>query len=69
MSTQNADTDALLERNEQFTVQVNLSAASDPTGWLPPSEDFTLTIRPDIGAALPIHKAAPGGLTPVNLLY
>jgi flagellin FlaB len=64
-SRQNDDGDAALERNEQFTIQVNLSM----TQGLPPSEDFTLTIRPDIGAALPIHKSAPGGLTPVNILY
>src|SRR5512136_1677903 len=62
---QNDDGDAALERNEQFTIQVNLSN----TQGLPPSEDFTLTIRPDIGAALPIHKSAPGGLTPMNVLY
>jgi flagellin FlaB len=64
-SSQNDDGDAALERNEQFTIQVNLSM----TQGIPPSEDFTLTIRPDIGAALPIHKSAPGGLTPVNILY
>jgi len=64
-SSQNDDGDAALERNEQFTIQVNLSV----TQGLPPSEDFTLTIRPDIGAALPIHKSAPGGLTVMNVLY
>jgi flagellin FlaB len=64
-SRQNDDGDAALERNEQFTIQVNISI----TQGLPPSEDFTLTIRPDIGAALPIHKSAPGGLTPINVLY
>jgi archaeal flagellin FlaB len=69
LSSLNDDKDAALERNEQFTIQVNLSAVDDTTGGLPPSEDFTLTVRPDIGAALPIHKSAPGGLTPMNLLY
>jgi flagellin FlaB len=69
IGSQNDDQDAALERNEQFTIQVNLSAVSDTTGGLPPSEDFTLTIRPDIGAALPIHKSAPGGLSAMNLLY
>lgn len=64
-SKQNADVDEALERNEQFTIQVNLSMAQG----LPPSEDFTLTIRPDIGAALPIHKSAPGGLTAINVLH
>jgi flagellin FlaB len=65
ISSQNDDGDAALERNEQFTIQVNLAMADG----LPPSEDFTLTIRPDIGAALPIHKSAPGGLTNMNILY
>jgi flagellin FlaB len=69
ISTQNDDGDTALERNEQFTIEVNLSATSDTSGGLPASEDFTLTIRPDIGAALPIHKSAPGGLTPMNVLY
>ncbi|MDD1667362.1 MAG: flagellin [Methanomicrobiales archaeon] len=69
VTSQNDDGDAALERNEQFTVQVNLSAVTDTTGGLPPSEDFTLTVRPDIGAALPIHKSAPGGLTPMNVLH
>jgi flagellin FlaB len=62
---QNADADSLLERNEQFTIQVNL----DEANGLPPSDDFTLQIRPDVGAALPIHKSAPGGLTAMNKLY
>jgi len=66
-SRQNDDGDTSLEKNEQFTLQVNLSMAID--GGIPPSEDFTLTIRPDIGAAIPIHKSAPGGITPMNLLY
>jgi flagellin FlaB len=66
-SSQNDDGDAALERNEQFTILVSLTTTS--TGGLPPSEDFTLTIRPDIGAALPIHKSAPGGLTAMNVLH
>lgn len=66
-SSSNDDKDKLLEKNEQFTVQVNLSV--DSGGALPASEDFTLQIRPDIGAAIPIHKSAPGGITPMNLLY
>jgi archaeal flagellin FlaB len=67
VKAQNADDDSLLEKNEQFTIQANLQ--SDTAGGLPPSEDFTLTIRPDIGAALPIHKTAPGGLSAMNILY
>ena len=65
IKAQNADSDALLERNEQFTIKVTL----DTINGLQPSEDFTLTIIPDIGAALPLHRSAPGGLTPMNILY
>jgi flagellin FlaB len=67
VSSQNDDGDSALERNEQFTIMVKLT--DDSAGGLPPSEDFTLTIRPDIGAALPIHKSAPGGLTAMNVLH
>jgi flagellin FlaB len=67
LSSQNDDGDAALEKNEQFTIQTNLSM--DSSGALLPSDDFTLQIRPDIGAAIPIHKTAPGGITPMNLLY
>jgi flagellin FlaB len=66
-SSSNDDKDKALEKNEQFTIQVNLSVESN--GALPASEDFTLQIRPDVGAAIPIHKSAPGGITPMNLLY
>jgi len=67
VSSQNDDGDSALERNEQFTILIKLTDVS--TGGLPPSEDFTLTVRPDIGAALPIHKSAPGGLTAMNVLH
>ncbi len=65
-NTQNADADATLERNEQFTIQANLTM--DSSGGLMASDDFTLQIRPDVGAAIPLHKSAPGGITPMNLL-
>lgn len=65
--SQNADTDASLERNEQFTIQANLTL--DSSGGLMASDDFTLQIRPDVGAAIPLHKSAPGGITPMNLLF
>ena len=70
LSKQNANSNNLLEANEQFTVMINVSssAVSTSTG-IPPSDQFTLQIRPPVGAALPITKSAPGGITPVNLLY
>ena len=70
LSKQNANSNNLLEANEQFTVMINVSssAVSTSTG-IPPSDQFTLQIRPPVGAALPITKSAPGGITPLNLLY
>jgi len=67
---QNSNANNLLEPNEQFTVMVNISA-NPPTSstGLPPSDQFTLQIRPPIGAALPITKSAPGGINPLNILY
>ena len=71
--SQTSDTDNSLERNEQFTIEVYLdgkaNSVSRSAGGLPPSEDFTLQIRPEIGAALPLHKSAPGGITTMNVLY
>jgi flagellin FlaB len=66
-ASSNDDGDAVMEKNEQFTIQANLTL--DSTGALLPSDDFTLQIRPDVGAAIPIHKTAPGGITPWNVLY
>jgi len=71
MSVQNGNlTSTMLQQNEQFTIEANISA--DPptisTG-LPPSDTFTLTLRPPIGAALPISHTAPGSITTWNLLY
>ena len=66
VSTQNDDGDTALERSEKFTIQANLSM--DPSGGLPPGEEFTLTIKPDVGAALPLDKVAPGGISIMNIL-
>ena len=65
VSTQNDDGDTALETNEKFTVQANLSMGS---GSLPAGEQFTLTIKPDVGAALPLVKNAPGGINIMNIL-
>ncbi|HTY51947.1 MAG TPA: archaellin/type IV pilin N-terminal domain-containing protein [Methanomicrobiales archaeon] len=65
VSTQNDDGDTALERNEKFTIQANLSMGSSS---LPAGEEFTLTIKPDVGAALPLVKTAPGGITVMNIL-
>jgi flagellin FlaB len=70
MSKQNANANNMLESNEQFTIMANISG-SPPTRstGLPPSDSFSLQIRPPIGAALPLTKSAPGGITVMNLLY
>jgi flagellin FlaB len=69
-SIQNGNANTLLEPNEQFTIQANVSASPPtPSNGIPPSDQFTLQIRPPVGAALPITKSAPGGITPWNLLY
>jgi len=65
LSQQNADGDSALETNEKMTIQANLSMGS---GSLPASEQFTLTMKPDVGAALPIVKTAPGGIAQMNIL-
>jgi len=70
ISKQNANANNLLEPNEQFTIMANISP-SPPTlsTGLPPSDTFTLQIRPSVGAALPITHEAPGGITNMNILY
>jgi len=63
-------TDTLLKANEQFTIQVNVSSVpmTSSTG-IPASDQFTLQIRPPVGAALPLTHSAPGGITTMNILY
>jgi len=65
VSSQNDDGDTALERNEKFTIQANLSMGS---ATLPAGEEFTLTIKPDVGAALPLVMTAPGGISVMNIL-
>jgi flagellin FlaB len=66
----NGNPNTLLEPNEQFTIQVNVSVSPPTTSnGIPPSDQFTLQIRPPVGAAVPITKSAPGGITNWNLLY
>ena len=69
LSIQNGNNNTLLEPNEQFTIQANVSTTLDSHSGIPPSDQFTLQIRPPVGAALPLTKSAPGGITNWNLLY
>lgn len=72
-SKQNANANNQLEANEQFTIMANVTNSLPQAGpqiyGIIPSDQFTLQIRPPVGAALPITKSAPGGITPMNLLY
>jgi len=60
----------LLEPNEQMTIEANITGnPMNLSVGIPPSDSFTLTMRPPVGAALPIAKTAPGSITNWNLLY
>jgi len=61
-STINADSDTLLEPNEQFVIFVGV-----PTTAVP-SERFTITLLPADGAAYPIVRKVPAGIDKVNIL-
>jgi flagellin FlaB len=70
MKISNGNANSLLEPNEQFTIEANVSASPPmPSAGIPPSDQFILQIRPPVGAAVPITKSAPGGITNWNLLY
>ena len=57
-------TDPLLESDEQFTLLVAL-----PTdNYLTANEEFTLEIRPSVGAVLPISREGPAKISAVNIL-
>jgi flagellin FlaB len=66
-SRTNADSDTVLERDEKFTIWANLSLAN---GYgIPPRDDFTLEIKPEMGASLGITRTAPAAIDNMNLLY
>jgi len=66
-SSQNSDGDTLLEEGERFTVWARLTP--DTSGSLPARDQFTIDIKPDLGAALSVARTTPGGIDPMNLLY
>ena len=61
------NTNALLEKGEQFTIVVKLGGTMSTN--LIAYDEFNLEIKPDIGAALGIKRQAPAGIDPMNLLY
>jgi flagellin FlaB len=67
-SRKNDDGDNLLEKGEQLTVSVALG--QDGAGWpLTVSEQFTLEVKPSIGASLGLKRSAPASIDTVNILY
>jgi archaeal flagellin FlaB len=55
--------DDLLEKGEQMDIGVM------PKGGLYKNDQFTLEVKPIIGAALDIKRTAPASIQPVNILY
>jgi flagellin FlaB len=65
MEQLNADgDDPLLESNEQFTILVALPADNE----LEANEEFTMEIRPSVGAVLPITREGPAKIAATNIL-
>jgi flagellin FlaB len=58
-----ADTDYLLENQEQFTI------IAKPTTAIGVNTDFNLEIKPSVGATLAIKRKTPAQIDAVNLLY
>jgi len=62
----NGNTNSYLESGEQFDIVVHLT---ESTGSIAARDQFTLEVKPIIGAALSISRTAPGGINAVNPLY
>ena len=65
----NADTDAVLEPGERFTIWANLTLPIVTTGGIIARDPFTIEVKPDVGAALGITRTAPSAIDVMNLLY
>lgn len=55
----------LLQPNEQFTVSCDLKAL----GGIPRNDQFTIEVRPAIGAAFSITRTVPAAVQAMNILY
>jgi flagellin FlaB len=62
----NGNTNSYLESGEQFDIVVHLT---ESTGSIAPRDQFTVEVKPIIGASLSITRTAPGGFNAVNPLY
>ncbi|MFA4877766.1 MAG: archaellin/type IV pilin N-terminal domain-containing protein [Methanoregula sp.] len=58
-----ATNDDVLEKGEQFDIVVK------PTNSLPKNDQFTLDVKPSIGAALSITRTTPASIQKINVLY
>jgi flagellin FlaB len=59
----NANTDSLLEPNEQFIIAVGMPSSTTP------NTKFTINFQPAVGATLPVTRTVPGGISAVQPLY
>jgi len=59
----NANTDNLLEPNEQFVIAIGMPTSSTV------NKKFTINFQPAVGAVLPITRTVPGGIKAVQPLY
>jgi flagellin FlaB len=66
-NVQNSDGDLLLESGERFTVWARLTPTS--VGALPARDQFSIDIKPDLGASLSVSRTTPAGIDQNNLLY
>jgi archaeal flagellin FlaB len=66
-SVQNSDGDLLLESNERFTIWARLTPTT--AGALPARDQFSIDIKPDLGASLSVSRTTPPGIDQMNLLY
>jgi archaeal flagellin FlaB len=55
--------DDVLEKGEQFDI------VAAPTNAILKNDQFTLEIKPAVGAALGITRTAPASIQPVNIIY
>jgi len=59
----NANTNNLLEPNEQFIIAVGMPTTSTP------NTKFTINFQPAVGAVLPVTRTVPGAVNAIQPLY
>ena len=68
-SRTNSDGDSVLERDEKFVIWANISDVANPSTGIPVRDDFTIEIKPNLGASLGVSRSAPAAIDPMNVLY